>query len=75
MSDEEIEAEPQSYDFVISATGQGRDKRYSVAAMPGRRRKDNFEKQIAAEWSKVTEAGFDLQVMLAGGDPFKGLGF
>ena len=75
LSDEEIEAEPQSYDFVISATGQGRDKRYSVAAMPGRRRKDNFEKQISAEWKKVTEAGFDLQVMLAGGDPFKGLGF
>ena len=31
LTDEEIEAEVSLYDFVISAKGTGRDKRYSVA--------------------------------------------
>jgi len=78
LSDEEIETEPHLYDFVISKTKVGPmpiDVRYGVSAMPGRRRKDNFDKQITAAWDKAKEAGFDLQVLLAGGDPFKGLGF
>ena len=75
LSDEEIEAEPHLYDFVLSATGSGKDKRYSVASLPGRRRKENIDGPITVAWNKAKGAGFKLDVMLAGGDPFKGMPF
>jgi hypothetical protein len=75
LSDEEVEAEPHLYDFVMSATGTGRDKRYSVLPVPGRRRKADADKTVAAAWEAVLEKGFDLSVLLSGGDPFKGIGF
>ena len=78
LSDEEVEAEPHLYDFVLSATSTGpekRDKRYSVLPVPGRRRKADADKVVAAAWEAVVEKGFDLSVLLSGGDPFKGLGF
>jgi len=75
LSDEEVEAEPHLYDFVMSATGTGRDKRYSVLPVPGRRRKADADKTVAAAWEAVLEKGFDLSVLLSGGDPFKGVGF
>ena len=71
LSDEEIEQECTAYDFVISATGVGRDKRYSVIPMPGKRRTPAVDKKIAAAWEAVVEKGFDLNVLLTGGDPFK----
>jgi hypothetical protein len=71
LSDEEIEAEPQLYDFVISASGAGRDKRYNVLPMPGKRRTASTDKKIADAWEAVVEKGFDLSVLLTGGDPFK----
>ena len=75
LSDEEVEAEASAYDFVISATGTGRDKRYGALAVPGRRRKADVAKTVDAAWEAVVEKGFDLSVLLSGGDPFKGLGF
>ena len=75
LSDEEVEAEPHLYDFVMRATGTGRDKRYSVLPVPGRRRKADADKTVAAAWEAVLEKGFDLSVLLSGGDPFKGVGF
>jgi len=75
LSDEEVEAEPHLYDFVMSATGTGREKRYSVLPVPGRRRKADADKTVAAAWEAVLEKGFDLSVLLSGGDPFKGIGF
>ena len=76
LSDEEIEAEVTLYDFVISATGSGREKRYGVLPMPGKRRTPAVDKKIAAAWEAVVEKGFDLSVLLTGGDPFKpGIGF
>ena len=71
LSDEEIEAEPSAYDFIIKATGSGMDKRYSVTTMPGKRRQPKIESQVDAAWQKVVEAGFDLKALLMGGDPFK----
>lgn len=71
LSDEEISAEPALYDFVLSCSGTGRDKRYSVLPMPGKRRQKAIDQQISAAWEKVTDAGFDLSVCLTGGDPFK----
>jgi hypothetical protein len=75
LSDEEVEAEPHLYDFVMSATGTGRDKRYSVLPVPGRRRKADADKTVAAAWEEVVEKGFDLSVLLSGGDPFRPLPF
>ena len=75
LSDEEVEAEASAYDFVISATGSGREKRYSALAVPGRRRKADVAKKVDAAWEAVLEKGFDLSVITSGGDPFSGVGF
>ena len=72
LSDEEVEAEVTLYDFVISAIGTGRDKRYSVLPMPGKRRTPAVDKKITAAWEAVEAKGFSLDVLLTGGDPFKG---
>jgi hypothetical protein len=71
LGDEEVEAEVHLYDFVISASGSGRDKRYSVLPMPGKRRTPAVDKKIADAWEAVVEKGFDLNVLLTGGDPFR----
>ena len=77
LRDEEVEAEASAYDFVISATGAkgDRDRRYSALAVPGRRRKADVAKKVDEAWEAVVEKGFDLSVLLSGGDPFKGVGF
>ena len=77
LSDEEVEAEVSAYDFVISATGAKGDRyrRYGALAVPGRRRKADVAKKVDAAWEAVVEKGFDLGVLLSGGDPFKGIGF
>ena len=71
LSDDEIAQEPHLYDFVLSATGSGMDKRYSVAALPGRRRKDDGNAKVEKAWKAVKADGFNISVLLAGGDPFK----
>jgi hypothetical protein len=71
LSDEEIGAEPWSYDFKISATGTGMDKRYSAMCVPGKRRQAPVEKKINAAWEEVQEAGADLSNLLVGADVFK----
>ena len=71
LSDEEIEAEPTAYDFIIKATGSGQDKRYSVTPMPGKRRQAPINTKIDTAWTEVTSNGFDLKALLMGGDPFK----
>ena len=71
LSDEEIEAETELYDFVLSATGTGLDKRYSVTALPGRRRKADVNKQVEAAWGEAMGEGFDLTRLFSGADPFK----
>jgi hypothetical protein len=75
LSDEEIEAEPALFDFVLSATGTGMDKRYSVIPMPGKRRQEKIDKQIDAAFTKVLDSGFDISVAASGGDVWKGTSF
>ena len=71
LSDEEIEAETELYDFVLSATGSGKEKRYNVTALPGRRRKADVNKQVEAAWGEAMGEGFDLTRLFSGADPFK----
>jgi hypothetical protein len=75
LSDEEVESEPHLFDLVLSATGKGIDKKYSVLPMPGKRRQAATDKAIDAAWQKVLEDGFDLSVVIAGGNPFSGKPF
>ena len=75
LSDEEVEAEPQLTDFKISATGSGLEKRYQVVSLAGRRRKPAIDAPITEAWNKVVKAGFDISVLVSGGDPFKGKPF
>lgn len=75
LSDEEIEAEPHLFDFVISATGTSMDKRYSVIPMPGKRRQEKIDKQIDEAFTKVLDSGFDISVAASGGDVWKGTSF
>lgn len=75
LSDEEIEAEPGLYDFVLSSTGSGLEKKYSVIPMPGKRRQEKVEKQVADAFQKVLDNGADISMCSSGGDPFKGSPF
>ena len=75
LSDEEIEAEPSTFDFVLSATvgAMPQDKRFQVAALPGRRRKPEVNAEIEESWDDAVATGFNLQRLLTNGDPFKAL--
>ena len=75
LSDEEIEAEPSTYDFVLSATvgAEPKEKRFQVAALPGRRRKPEVNAEVEEAWDDALTRGFNLQRLLTNGDPFKAL--
>ena len=71
LSDEEIGTEPHAYDFKLSATGTGMDKRYAASCVPGKRRQAPIDKQITKAWEEVQEEGADLSNLLVGADVFK----
>jgi hypothetical protein len=75
LSDEEVEAEPHLTDFKISASGSGLEKRYQVVSLAGRRRKPAIDSPITEAWDKAKADGFDISVLVSGGDPFKGTAF
>ena len=75
LSDEEVEAEPSLTDFKISATGSGIEKRYIVSSLAGRRRKPAIDGPITEAWDHAVADGFDISVLVSGGDPFKGTNF
>ena len=75
LSDEEVEAEPHLTDFKISASGSGLEKRYQVVSLAGRRRKPAIDAPITEAWNKAVKDGFDISVLVSGGDPFKGKPF
>ena len=75
LSDEEVEAEPHLTDFKISASGSGLEKRYQVVSLAGRRRKPAIDAPITEAWKAAQADGFDISVLVSGGDPFKGTAF
>ena len=75
LSDEEVEAEPHLTDFKISASGSGLEKRYQVVSLAGRRRKPAIDGPVTEAWEKAKKDGFDISVLVSGGDPFKGSNF
>ena len=55
-------------DLVLKRTGQGKETRYSVNAVP---RKKGATASIELAWKETQERGFDIRRLLDGGDPFK----
>ena len=72
FQDEEVQAEPHLFDFVIHKTSTGpaaRDVKYDVTSLAGRRNKGNYNAQIEEAWKAHTG---NLRAIFTGGDPFKG---
>lgn len=58
----------QSYTITVNRTGDGMlDTEYNVMANPTK----VIDPQWIAEWDRVKKAGFDLNELYKGGDPFK----
>jgi len=55
-------------DLVLKRTGQGKETRYSLNAVP---RKKGATDSIELAWKEAQEKGFDLTRLLEGGDVFK----
>lgn len=55
-------------DLVLKRTGQAKETRYSLNAVP---RKKGATASIELAWKETQEKGFDLRRLLDGGDPFK----
>ena len=55
-------------DLVLKRTGQAKETRYSLNAVP---RKKGATASIELAWKETQERGFDLRRLLDGGDPFK----
>ncbi len=78
LMDEEVEAEPHLSDFKLTATGPKGSKehrRYGIVTLAGRRRKPAIDAPITEAWDKAVKEGFDISVLVSGGDPFKGKPF
>jgi len=58
--------DPTDYDLVIMAKGEKMDREYSVLPKPIRPR----DPAVTQKWQELMAAGFDLERMYDGGDPF-----
>ena len=55
-------------DFILGKEGAGLNTEYKLTPVP---RKKGTDKAIAEAWEDARSAGFDLNRLLIGGDPFK----
>ena len=55
-------------DFLLGKEGSGLNTEYKLTPVP---RKKGADKDITAAWSDVRAAGFDIDRLLVGADPFK----
>lgn len=55
-------------DFLLGKEGSGLNTEYKLTPVP---RKKGADKDITAAWSDVRAAGFDIDRLLIGADPFK----
>ena len=74
LSEEEIAADPEAFDWKLTCDRSGEFPKYGLQILPGWRRKEHYEKKIDEAWSKVA-ATANVQVALSGGDVFKGTPF
>jgi len=72
LTDEEGKKTPHLFDLKLKAIrGKERtDVTYIVLPVPGKRMKDKVNKEIAAAFDEVLEAGYDINALTDGGNPF-----
>jgi hypothetical protein len=68
ISQEEDYANLTEWDMTLSKKGSGLSTEYKLRPAP---RKKGADATIAAAWEEVKSAGFDLQRLLTGANPFK----
>ena len=70
FSDEDVAADPASWDFELTRTGVELDTRYTVVLKPGKR-KGAVAAQVKEAWEECAAEGYNLDALLTGGDPTK----
>lgn len=68
VSQMEDYADITAIDFQLGKEGSGLTTEYKLTPLP---RKKGSDKDIAAKWEEAKSAGFDLNRLLTGGNPFK----
>ena len=72
LTDEEGKKTPHLFDLRLKAH-RGKDDKdvtYSVLIVPGKRMKEKVNKEVAAAFDEVLEAGYDITALIDNGDPF-----
>jgi len=67
ISQTEDYAEIHAWDFIISRTGTKMSTEYKILPAP---RKKGFDSKIQKAWEDAIEAGYDIQQLAVGGNPF-----
>tara|TARA_E500000305_G_scaffold111633_2_gene126404 strand:+ start:2303 stop:2908 length:606 start_codon:yes stop_codon:yes gene_type:complete len=72
LTDEEGKKTPHLFDLKLKAIRgkEQTDVTYVVLPVPGKRMKDKVNKEIDAAFSEVLEAGYDINALIDGGNPF-----
>jgi hypothetical protein len=68
VSQVEDYADLKAWDFILAKEGTGLNTDYKLRPVP---RKSSTQKTIDSAWTECQEAGFDIQRLLDGGNPFK----
>lgn len=63
-------ADLSQYDLKISRSGKGTDTKYHVSMAHTWRAKDSVKAAVYEAWDEVCTAGFDLEALYEGGNPF-----
>ena len=67
LSQDEDYADIHAWDLKVNRTGLKMNTEYSILPSP---RKKGSDEDIQKAWSEAQEAGYDLQQLLVGGNPF-----
>ena len=67
LSQDEDYADIHAWDLKVNRTGLKMNTEYSILPSP---RKKGSDDDIKKAWSEALEAGYDLQQLLVGGNPF-----
>ena len=72
LTDEEGKKTPHLFDLKLKAIRgkEQTDVTYIVLPVPGKRMKDKVNKEITAAFDEVLEAGYDINALTDGGNPF-----
>lgn len=72
LTSDEDYADLGQWDLKITRTGKGTDTKYHAAFVPTKRSNDKIAKAVFSAWDDACKAGFDLEALYDGGNPFGG---